>query len=88
MECQRLVNLVETPYSGPYRGREEISPADSRVVMKGEYMSQTEMVRTLESLVSAAEELKQSINWRLPLTMGLIIAILMALLAILVNAGS
>ena len=51
-------------------------------------MFQTEIVRTLESLVSAVEELKQSINWRLPLTMGLIIAVMMALFAFLVNAGS
>ena len=87
VEYHGLVNAVEVPYSGPYQGREELSPEDIRVVMEREYMSQTEMMRTLESLVSTVEGLKQSINWRLPLTMGLIIAVLMALFAFVANAG-
>lgn len=88
MEYHSLVHPVETPYSGQYQGREELSPEDIRVVMEREYMSQTEMMRTLESLVSTVEGLKQSINWRLPLTMGLIIAVLMTLFAFLANLGS
>ena len=51
-------------------------------------MSQTEMMRTLESLVSTVEGLKQSLNWRLPLTLGLIIAVPMTLFAFLANVGS
>ena len=51
-------------------------------------MSQTEMMRTLESLVSTVDSLKQSLNWRLPLTMGLIIAVLMAFFAVTMKAVS
>ena len=42
--------------------------------MEREYMSQTDMMRTLEALVSTVEGLKQSLNWRLPLIMGAIMA--------------
>ena len=79
---------METVCSIRYQNREELSPEDFRLAMEREFMSQTEMMRALESLVSAVEELKQSINRRVPLTMGLIIAVLMALFAFLVNAGS
>ena len=58
------------------------------MVMEREHMSQAELIRTLELLVSAVEELKQSINRRLPVTMGLIIAVPMTLFAFLTNTGS
>ena len=88
VEYHGLAHAVEAPYSGPYQDRKELSPEDIRVVMEREYMSQTEMMRTLESLVSTVDSLKQSLNWRLPLTMGLIIAVLMAFFAVIMKAVS
>ncbi len=38
-------------------------------------MSQTEMMRTLEALVTTVEGLKQTISWRLPLVLGTIVTI-------------
>ena len=43
-------------------------------MMEREYMSQTEMMRTLEALVATVEGLKYSVTWRLPLLMGAIFA--------------
>lgn len=77
VEFHLLERPVAAPYSGPYQDRDELTPEDIRVVMEREYMSQTEMMRTLETLVSTVEGLKQSMNWRLPLTMGLIVAAIM-----------
>ena len=74
MEFHELERPVESPYTGQYQGREELAPQDIRVVMEREYMSQTDMMRTLEALVSTVEGLKQSLNWRLPLIMGAIMA--------------
>ena len=79
VEYHRLERPVDTPYAGPYQGRDELAPEDIRVVMEREYMSQTEMMRTLETLVSTVDGLKQSLNWRLPLTMGLIVAAIMTI---------
>ena len=76
---------MDTPYSGPYRDRDELVPEDIRVVMEREYMSQTEMMRTLETLVSTVDGLKQSLNWRLPLTMGLIVAAIMTVVTVVVT---
>ena len=77
VEFHALQRPVDAPCSGPYQGRDELTPEDIRVVMEREYMSQTEMMRTLETLVSTVNSLKQSINWRLPLTMGLIMSVIM-----------
>ena len=77
VEFHALQRPVDAPYSGPYQGRDELTPEDIRVVMEREYMSQTEMMRTLETLVSTVNSLKQSINLRLPLTMGLIVSVIM-----------
>ena len=76
-EFHALQRPVETPYAGPYQDRDELAPEDIRVVMEREYMSQTEMMRTLETLVFTVDSLKQSLNWRLPLTMGLIMSAIM-----------
>ena len=74
-EFHVLAQPVETPYSGPYQNRNELSPDDIKIVMEREYMSQTEMMRTLQALVTTVESLKQSINWRLPLLLGTIVAL-------------
>ena len=50
--------------------------------MEHKYISQTKIRHTLEVLVSAVEELKQAINWRLPLIYGAIVAL--GLLAVVV----
>ena len=73
IEFHRLEQPSSSPYNGPYQGRDELSPDDIKTVMEREYMSQTEMMRTLEALVSTVEGLKDSINWRLPLTLGAIV---------------
>ena len=56
-----------------------LSPDDIRSAIEREYMSQTEMMRTPEALVTTVEGLKQSINWRLPLMMSIIMAAFFAL---------
>ncbi len=73
VEFHSLEQAAEVAYSGPYQDRDELSPEDIKVVMEREYMSQTEMMRTLETLVSTVEGLKQTVTWRLPLTLGAII---------------
>ena len=85
VEFHRLEQSAAAPYAGPYQGREELAPEDIRAVMEREYMSQTEMMRTLEALVSTVESLKQSVNWRLPLTLGLILTVFLSLGAMLVG---
>ena len=77
-EFHRLEQDVETSYSGPYQDRDELSPEDIKIVMEREYMSQTEMMRTLESLVTTVESLKQSINWRLSLALAIIVTLVFA----------
>ena len=79
IEFHRLEKPVEVPYEGPYQGRDMLSPDDIRSAIEREYMSQTEMMRTLEALVTTVEGLKQSINWRLPLMMSIIMAAFFAL---------
>ena len=73
IEFHRLEQDVEVPYSGPYQDRSALSPEDIKIVMEREYMSQTEMMRTLQALVATVEGLKQSISWQLPLTLTLIV---------------
>lgn len=83
LELHCLEQPVETPYAGPYQERDELAPDDIRAVMEREYMSQTEMMRTLEALVTTVEGLKQSINWKLPLILGAIVSVIMGLFLIL-----
>lgn len=77
--CSDESGGVEAPYAGPYQDREVLSPDDIRAAIEREYMSQTEMMRTLEALVTTVEGLKQSINWRLPLMISIIMAVFFAL---------
>ena len=74
IEFHRLEQPSSSPYDGPYQGRDKLSPEDIKTVMEREYMSQPEMMRTLETLVSTVEELKQTVSWRLPLILGAIVA--------------
>ena len=74
IEFHRLQKPSSEPYSGRHQGREKLMPEDIQNVMEREYMSQTEMMRTLEALVSTVEGLKHTINWKLPLILGAIIA--------------
>lgn len=85
VEFHGLERPVDTPYAGPYQDRDELAPEDIRVVMEREYMSQTEMMRTLETLVSTVDGLKQSLNWRLPLTMGVIVAAIMTVVTAVIT---
>lgn len=84
VEFHELERPVDTPYGGQYQDREELSPEDIRVVMEREYMSQTDMMRTLEALVSTVEGLKQSLNWRLPLIVTAIMVCFTVVVALLV----
>lgn len=70
VEFHRLEVPVDEPYSGKYQDRVELAPDDIRSVMEREYMSQSEMMRTLEALVTTVDGLKQSVNLRLPLTLA------------------
>ena len=84
VEFHRLDQPVERPYSGQYQNRVELAPEDIRSVMEREYMSQTEMMRTLEALVSTVDGLKQSVNLRLPLTLGGFLALFSIVAAVIV----
>lgn len=85
IEYHRLANPVKRPYSGPYQDRDELGPDEIKVVMEREYMSQTDMMRTLESLVSSVDSLKQTLNWRVPVVVASIIAIFLALHTVLIS---
>ncbi len=73
-EFHRLARPVEAVYSGPYQNRDKLSSEDIKLVMEREYMSQTEMMRTLEALVLSVKGLERTINWHLPM-MGIIMAV-------------
>ena len=75
MEFHRLEKPSSSPYSGQYQGRDKLSPEDIRVVMEREYLSQTEIMRTLEALVSTVEGFKHTVSWRLPLVLGAIVTL-------------
>ncbi len=75
IEFHRLEKEVEVKYAGPYQDRDALSPDDIKAVMEREYMSQTEMMRTLEALVTTVDSLKESIAWRLPLILGSIVMV-------------
>ena len=47
-------------------------------------MSQTEMMRTLEALVSTVDGLKQSVNFRLPLILGVFLTLFSIIMAFIV----
>ena len=61
LEIHRLERPARRPYAGRYQGRVELAPDDIQAVMDREYMSQTDMMRTLEALVSTVESLKASV---------------------------
>ena len=97
IEFHRLEQPSSTPYEGPYQGRDRLSPDDIKTALEREYMSQTEMIKMLEALVSTVDNLKstvdnlkQTINWKLPLILGGIMAVAIALfggiVAILLSA--
>ncbi len=61
VEFHRLDRPVEHVYDGPYQNRIELSPEDIREVLDRGYMSQTEVLRTLEALVTTVEGLKTAV---------------------------
>ena len=85
VEFHGLERPVERPYEGAYQDRDQLTGDDIRVVMEREYMSQTEMMRTLEALVSTVDGLKNSLNWRLPLTIGIIMGIFAIIMTVIVS---
>ena len=96
VEFHRLEKPVDTPYTGQYQDRVKLSSDDIEAVMEREYMSQTEMMRTLQALVSTVdglqksvdstvESLKQSVNLRLPLVLGGFLTLYTVILALLAN---
>lgn len=85
VEFHRLASPAKKPYSGPYQGRDELGPDEIKVVMEREYVSQTEMMRTLESLVSSVNGLKQTLNWRVPVVVASIVAIFLTLHTVLIS---
>ena len=84
IEFHRLEQPSSTPYEGPYQGRDRLSPEDIKTALEREYMSQTEMIKMLETLVSTVDNLKQTINWKLPLILGGIMAVNLALFGVIV----
>ena len=79
IEFHRLEQPSSTPYEGPYQGRDRLSPDDIKTALEREYMSQTEMIKILETLVLTVDNLKQAISWKLPLILGGILAVGLAL---------
>ena len=84
VEFHRLDKPVNKPYSGQYQDRVELAHDDIQSVMEREYMSQTEMMRTLEALVSTVDGLKQSVNFRLPLILGVFLTLFSVIMAFIV----
>ncbi|MCY3821354.1 MAG: dCTP deaminase [Gammaproteobacteria bacterium] len=82
VEFHRLQAPASKPYSGRYQDRLQLAPDDISEVMEREYMSQTEMMRTLEALVSSVEGLKQVVNSRLPLIFGGFLALYSILMTV------
>lgn len=74
-EFHRLEKPGRKPYSRQHQNRAEMAPKDVRVAMERDYRSQTELMRTLETLVSTTYSLKQSVNVRLPLTVAALLAL-------------
>ena len=79
IEYHRLVSPVQEAYSGPYQDRDELGPDEIKIVMEREYMSQTDMMRTLETLVSTVGGLKDTLSWKMPLVFGLVMTIILAI---------
>lgn len=82
IEFHRLEQAVATPYKGDYQGREELTQDDIVAVMEREYMSQTEMMRTLETLVTTVNALEKTVSWRLPMTMAIILTVIMTIFGV------
>lgn len=61
VEFHRLEKPSEHAYNGPFQDREKLSPHEIRAVMDHEYLSQTDMMRSLEALVSTVGELKDAV---------------------------
>ena len=69
VEFHRLGAPRSSPHARRRQNRMEAGADDIRAIMKQDYMSQAEIERTLEALVSATYGLKRSVNVRLPLTL-------------------
>lgn len=61
-EFHRLEKPVATTYTGPYLDRDQLGPEDIAAVMDREYMSQTEMMQTLQALVTTVGGLEKAVN--------------------------
>jgi len=89
IEFHRLEQPSLSPYDGPYQNRYELSPEDIKTVIEREYMSQTEMMRTLETLVSTVEglkttmeSLKQTVSWQLPILSAIVVVGIAVVIAV------
>ncbi len=83
IEFHRLDQPSSTPYEGPYQGRDSLMPEDIKTALEREYMSQTEMMRILQTLVITVDNLKETVNWKLPAVIGGILAITLALYGVI-----
>lgn len=79
VEFHRLETPSSKPYSGKYQDRFELAPDDIEAVMEREYMSQTEMMQTLQTLVSTVDALRQVVNIRFPIYIALILGVYAAI---------
>ena len=86
VEFHRLQASASRPYSGRYQDQLQLTPDDISEVMEREYMSQTEMMRTLEALVSSVDGLKQVLNLRVPLVFGGFLALYTLIMAGIMSA--
>ena len=62
-----------------------LGPEEIKIVMEREYMSQTDIMRTLEALVSAVGGLKDTFSWKMPLVFGLVMTIILAIYVAIVS---
>lgn len=84
VEFHRLQAPASKPIPTGNQDRLQRAPDDISEVMEREYMSQTEMMRMLEALVSSVEGLKQVVNLRLPLIFSGFLALYSILMAALI----
>ncbi len=93
-EFHRLDKPAESVYGGPHQGLTEMSPDQIRDVMEREYLSQSDMMRTLQALVSTVDGLEHTVdglqstvgalNHRLPLWLGLFLTLFSGIVAAIV----
>ncbi len=85
LELHRLERATVKPYSGPYQGRMILGPEDIEAVTETEGMAFSEVITTLRSLsqnVGALAAEVKTLQWAVPVIVGIGIAIIGVIVAL------